>query len=346
MNTESSRSIGTRNASVDCVRYLFSLLVVAFHCRLFTEYSEFFAYVTAQILARLTVPYFFCVAGYYYLKKLHKGEKPFWKYFKRLVSIYAIWSVPYWVIDFFSGDYKDLHTFFKHILVSFFINGSCYHLWFFPAILFCVAVCTLFFRMGLKKLLIPSSLVTFFVGLLCIPYVHAAERLTVVSFITGLPFFTLIRNSIFIGFSFFVSGYLVYRIRSYMFFQKYSGLIFVLSVAVWITELVLLIHFQLSSSLAVTAGMYLLITSLMNLLLEHPLAERNQLGACSRTMADFTYYSHVLVMTILSWIAAELPDSEGLTETPLFILTAILTSVIGFAIWKSDNRILKKLVNG
>jgi len=345
MNKDPSLPKGQRNASIDCFRYLFSLLVVAFHCRLFTEYSEFLAYVTAQILARVTVPYFFCIAGYFYLKKLHEGQNPFRSYFKHILTIYAVWSVPYYLIDILSGEYENLRSFLRHVLRSFFIDGSCYHLWFFPALLFCVAICTLFFRLGLKKLLIPCSLAAYLVGLMCIPYAHAAERIPFVSFLCSLPFFAQLRNVVFIGFSFFVSGYVVLLLRSHAFFRGHSELIFAASAAVWITEIVLLIHYQLCTSLAVTTGMYFLITSLLNLLLQHPLAEKRQLGECLRTMANFTYYSHVLFMTLLGWIAANLAGSGGLTETPLFLLTVILTSVIGFAIWKSDNRFLKKLVN-
>lgn len=78
-----------RNSSIDIFRYICAIMVIAIHTHPFMEISEKCGYVFTQITPRIAVP-FFAAAGYFYIQKLEKNEKPFWMYIKRLLITYFI----------------------------------------------------------------------------------------------------------------------------------------------------------------------------------------------------------------------------------------------------------------
>lgn len=61
---------GIRNNSIDILRYVFAVSVVIFHCECFSEITPLLNYVFAQITARMAVPFFFTVGGYFFCMKL------------------------------------------------------------------------------------------------------------------------------------------------------------------------------------------------------------------------------------------------------------------------------------
>ena len=64
-----------RNNSIDIFRYVCAALVVCTHVKAIADFSEVGNYFFNQIASRITVLYFFAVAGYYYIAGLEKGEK-------------------------------------------------------------------------------------------------------------------------------------------------------------------------------------------------------------------------------------------------------------------------------
>lgn len=133
----------TRNCSVDIFRYICALLITAIHTSLFTDINDGLGYIFTAVLPRIAVPFFMAVAGYFYIKKLEEGKKPFFDYIKRILITYSIWSVIYYISDFISWGHTSIKGYIVNCLMSFFISGSHYHFWFFPALIFSVCAVTL-----------------------------------------------------------------------------------------------------------------------------------------------------------------------------------------------------------
>lgn len=93
----------TRNNSIDIFRLVCAILVVAIHTEPFYDVSENVGMVMTMVLPRIAVPFFFVVAGFFYVKKLNTGKSPFIPYLLRTIMVYFIWSIPYWVIDLVNG---------------------------------------------------------------------------------------------------------------------------------------------------------------------------------------------------------------------------------------------------
>ena len=91
----------TRNSSIDIFRIICAIMVIAIHTHPFEDINGRLSYVFTQVIPRIAVPFFFCVMGYYYLKKLETGEKIFKSYILKYIKIYLIWSVIYLFIALF-----------------------------------------------------------------------------------------------------------------------------------------------------------------------------------------------------------------------------------------------------
>ena len=89
-----------RNPSIDIFRYICAILVIAIHTGPLKEIDPALGYIATDAIPRIGVPFFFIVSGYYYICKLQNGEKPFRRYFNRILVIYSMWSIPYYVIEF------------------------------------------------------------------------------------------------------------------------------------------------------------------------------------------------------------------------------------------------------
>ncbi len=328
--------------SIDLFRYYFAVLIVAGHCGLFINcrWLGFF-------LVRAAVPFFLCVSGYFYLKKLSEGKRGFWKYCSRLLQTYSIWSVPYYVLLFFDWGHDNIRSFLSYMAVSFLFAGSSYHFWFFPALLFSVALSTLFFHLKLQKFLIPCSLIFYGIGVLCCAYARITQQIPFISYLCASPYFSQIRHILFTGFPCFVSGYVVYLLRTKsVFFNNNSVLIQIISVAVWIVEAVAILHFKTYGSLALTFGMYPLVVCMVNTLLLHPMKAARTCAVQLRMIANLTYYSHVLLIAFVTWAAGLFGATQfaNISRFFVFFITVMLAHLIGISIYKSKNRFLLFLV--
>ena len=141
-----------RNNSIDIFRYVCALMVVAIHAHPFCELGVNADFFFSTLLPRIAVPFFFAASGYFYIKKLESGaERCFSQYLKRIVTTYALWSVIYFIFTFCKGGYSALKWFAVSSVYNFFVKGSYYHFWFFPALIISVCLITVFYKMNLKK---------------------------------------------------------------------------------------------------------------------------------------------------------------------------------------------------
>lgn len=141
-----------RNNSIDIFRYVCALMVVAIHAHPFCELGVNADFFFSTLLPRIAVPFFFAASGYFYIKKLESGtERCFSRYLKRIVTTYALWSVIYFIFTFCKGGYSALKWFAVSSVYNFFVKGSYYHFWFFPALIISVCLITVFYKMNLKK---------------------------------------------------------------------------------------------------------------------------------------------------------------------------------------------------
>lgn len=329
-----------RNCSIDIFRYVCAIMVVGIHTWPLSDFSCEAGDIFSNIVPRIAVPFFFAVAGYFYVQKLEKGQNPFFPYVKRLLIPYFIWSVIYNTVDFIAREHSDIKYFLAGCLYRFIVTGTWEHFWFFPALLFAVCATTLVFKAGGKNVLIPFSICLYVIGCLGCSYYKLAVGLPGLGSLFLLPQFDLVRRVLLMGFPFFVCGYLVYRIENRMekpAMDRRLYLVAGVAAAVWLAEIGMVRIFEWENNIILTFGLYPLVVVIMLILLRNPMPTcKNFSGKCA-VLADFTYYSHPLCMEALSLLSFWLLNQE-MPATLMFLLTVAITAMMGLLIHIAEER--------
>ncbi len=133
----------------DWFRPIAALLVVAVHTGPLLSFHTGANYLITDILARLAVPFFFAVSGWFLVPRLRQdGAAALTGFLKKGLLMYGLSTLLYLPVMLYSGYFRqpDLPL---ELLRDLCFNGTFYHLWYFPAVLLgaCV-VCLLVRRLG------------------------------------------------------------------------------------------------------------------------------------------------------------------------------------------------------
>lgn len=298
-------------------------------------------------MPRIGLPFFFAISGYFYIKNLNEGKDVVIKYIKRLLNIYIIWSSVYLGILFIKELLNNINIihFVKKSLIGFFIQGSYEHLWFFPAIIFCVTLTTIFYKMKKLKLLALISLIIYFIGVLFDAYNGLITSISFFNQVYHYSQFGTIRRIFFIGVPFFMLGYFLNILKSKIknISNKKIIMAILIIVLLYIAEIILVVITRVQISITITFMLYPLLASIILLLLNNKTDKFSKVANFSKKCANWLYYSHPLFILLLTTISLKLFHIK-LTQTPTFILTCFISIMCGMVIIKINNKILNKLI--
>ena len=96
---------------LDLFKFLFSIVIVSIHTRLFRDVSETFNWYYLNVFCNLAVPFFFMTSGYLLFGKLKeldiKEQKDkIAKYMGHLLKMYLVWCVlwlPWKILNFYNS---------------------------------------------------------------------------------------------------------------------------------------------------------------------------------------------------------------------------------------------------
>lgn len=334
-----------KNCSIDIFRYVGALMVMCIHIHPFDDISKFWGREFKSMFPRIGVPFFFCVAGYFYIKKLSEGKNSFFPYLKRILTTYVIWSLVYYLIDFMEWGRSDIKGFVRSCLKRFLIDGSHYHFWFFPALIFSVFFATVLFKLHLEKLILPVSIGLYLIGCLGGPYYAYGSRVPVLAALYARDNYTLIRRIYLMGIPFFSAGYLVVLIQNSGLYRKCRSALLIadllVSVVLWRAEIYMVMRARIMKNIYTTPGLYLMLIMLMLVLLRFPMYRCKKAADFCKVAAGFTYYIHPLFI----WMTDQISGRIGFTvsETPRYALIWAVTFALAWCIYKSNNKTLKAI---
>ena len=146
------------------------------------------------------------------------------------------------------------------------------------------------------------------------------------------------------GLPFFSMGYLLQKFRHRT--SKWNnGKLFLAIVSVmvlYLLEIAVVVYCRLQDSIVITLMLYLLVYMLITVLLNNRLPEHKTAAELLRKIANFTYYSHPIVI-LLCGVFGKVTNIK-LTQTPTFVVTWILTFVAGFIIAKINKKWLNQMI--
>ena len=333
--TAGNLGLKQHNAAIDIFRYICALLVLAIHTHPFMELDATLGFVFTHMITRIGVPFFFGVSGYFFTSKLEAGKTALWPYIKRLLLVYGLWTAFYYALDFVQFGRYDLPGFLGKCIIGFIVTGSRGHFWFFPALIYAACFVTLLWRLGLKKLVLPLGIILYAVGAVGVSYCGLMPQLKT---LFRWEHWQTVRRIFFIGFPFFGCGYLVKRLQQYIRKPKTTTLLWGISAVLWLGEIALVKIMNWQWDVATTPFLYVFLATTLLYLLTHPMPQYARQSNCCRVLANFTYYSHPALILGIRFVW------RGIPETPLFLLAAVLCGILGFGIYKWNNKYLNYLV--
>lgn len=113
----------------DVMKLIAALLVVMIHTSPLDSFSKTGDFFVTRIMARIAVPFFFMVSGFFLLAEW-KQEKVI-QFLKKTLYIYIVAIVLYFPIGWYTGKFEGLSLLEWGRLLVF--DGTFYHLWYLPA---------------------------------------------------------------------------------------------------------------------------------------------------------------------------------------------------------------------
>lgn len=187
-----------RIKSWDAFKWLAAFLVVAIHTSPLESIWPYGDFLLTRIAARLAVPFFFMLTGYFTVQ-VKKTEKKLLLLYLGVTCLY----LPVQIYKYMGGE-----TFTAgRILKDIFFDGTFYHLWYLPACMLGLALMTLFLKCG-KENAVAISLLLYVIGLLGDSYFGLVRLSPVLSKVYDGMFtcFSYTRNGIFMAPLFLLLG--------------------------------------------------------------------------------------------------------------------------------------------
>lgn len=138
--------------NLDLTKFLCSMLIIVIHTSPLEQISQTANFFFKDILARAAVPLFFACSGFLLFSKMQweegrikncsENRTKLFRLLKRVAKLYCVWSFVY-VIWNLPGWYRSGWwgiALVKDVMVSFFVRGGHYHLWYLLALLYAVPI--------------------------------------------------------------------------------------------------------------------------------------------------------------------------------------------------------------
>lgn len=315
-----------RNNSIDIFRFICAILVLMAH----TNPTEDKVYFIEEIIVRIAVPFFFVTSGYFYLSKLQSNSKnAFSKQIKSLLKIYVTWSFIYLAKDLILAVYNgnSIVNVLIDFVKNFFINGSSYQFWFFPALFFATITATLFYKIGHLKILAYGSIFIYIIGLFGTSYFGIGTEIPLLSSFVNFHYFYVIRRLCLLSVPLFMMGYFIPAIMKKF---KINWIHIIMIFIPFVAEIALVNYFSLNRDIIITIFLYPLTAVVFITLMNNPMPNFNRCGAFCKKMSDFIYCVHPINITVFALMKKGL--NFDCINLWLFIFT-LLTSVLEGIIW-------------
>ncbi len=207
---------------LDYFRILAAFLIVAIHTFPLTSLNSTADLVFTRIIARIAVPFFFMITGFFLLSGYVKGapasiygSQPrlktdttsLKKFFSKIGNLYGIAILIYLPVNLYSGYFNQSHLAVT-VMRDVAFNGTFYHLWYLPAAILGVGFVYVLFRNLNGKTVILFSSLLYLIGLMGDSYYGITAGVPWLKAFYGLLFqiFDYTRNGIFYAPVFLVMG--------------------------------------------------------------------------------------------------------------------------------------------
>lgn len=316
--------------SADFWRFMVSFLVVAIHISPFEKINGDLDFFFTAVLGRVAVPLFLMISGYYVIDKALENKKALIDYTRKIFKQYLFCVILYLPLNIYMGEFKGFEpSRILYILKDFFIDGTFYHLWYFPALILGIWICFWAVKsFGVEKALLVTALL-YLAGLLGDSYYGLINGNEIISGIYGGIFavFDYTRNGLFYTPVFLCLGYFV-KIgkRTGRYDLMYGFLMFLLMSA----EGMILHRFRVQRH----TSMYLFLIPLMFFIFRVIMSRNDGQDKRLRSMGTGIYIFHPMIIVGVRF-AAKLAGVEKVfvgNNMVLYLTVCVVSAGVAWAV--------------
>ncbi len=192
-----------RNAAIEYLKLILSIMVVGIHTHLFHEISPYLSYIFVNGIFRMAVPIFFIINGFYFYYSISK--RGFYLWFKRMFLLYLVWMVVY-LPYYFSEDISSINS------LLYFLFKFClgfHHLWYLIGSI--GAACIIQIVKKHSDFFILGFAISMFLIGAALQYMHVYSHFDSILVSSVIGSSNSFRNFVFFGFPMFGIGYCARR---------------------------------------------------------------------------------------------------------------------------------------
>lgn len=312
-----------KKLSLDSYRFVAALLVVAIHIYPLTSIGENVDFMFSRVFCRIAVPFFLMITGYFVLPKVFEDKEVLKKYIVKIAKVYAISILIFLPLNFYNHYFSNSNLLI--ILKDIFLNGTFYHLWYFPALLLGILITYHLLKIKNKTLKIGSFLLLYVLGLLGDSYYGLTQNIPALNTIYGYLFqiFNYTRNGLFYVPIFLGIGYLVATEKKKANTSIYLSFLFL---GLMLVEGMTLHYFDLQRH----SSMYLFLIPLSYYLFHYLIENTRGSDKKIRNLSTWIYILHPFFIVVIRLFAKILHLENLMVENSMIHYILVVLATISF----------------
>lgn len=320
-----------KKINLDTYRIIAALLIIGIHTYPFTSISKNLDFIFTHVIFRIAVPFFLMLTGYFVLPTIIKDKEKLKKYTKKILKIYIISIIIYIPINIYGGLLKEINII--EIFKMIFINGTMYHLWYFPGLIMGIWLTYYIIKKTNKKNTLLILILLYIIGLLGDSYYELTEQIHFLKNIYKIIFiiFDYTRNGIFYVPIFLYLGYIT-KEKTNTTKIKNNIILTIIFLILMILEGITLYYFEIQKH----DSMYAFLPLLMYNLFLTITYKNNTQNKKLRNISTIIYIIHPLFIIITRLIGKILNIEKILIENSIvhYITVSLLSITFSITIIK------------
>lgn len=317
----------TSKISIDKFRILAAILIIAIHIFPLASINETLDYIFTHVVCRIGVPFFLIVTGYFVLPKALEDKNKLIKYTLKIIKVYAMCIVIYLPINLYAGQLKDITIIeaIKNVL----INGTFYHLWYFPAVILGVWLTYFLIKKFNKKIIGIVVSILYIIGIFGDSYFGISQKFAITSNlykgIFKIADYT--RNGLFFAPIFLYLGYNFNNTKNKI-SQNKSAIFAIISMFFMIFEGLTLKYFNIQKH----DSMYFMLVPTMFFLFNTLVQNNNENNKKLRNISTIIYIIHPMFIILIRGVAKVIKLENIMIDNSLINYIVVVISSVIFSV--------------
>lgn len=312
---------------VDKLRLIASILIIAIHIYPLASINENLDFIFTHVICRIGVPIFLMITGFFVLPGAIKDRKRLIEYTKKIVEVYIISMIIYFPVNIYAGKLKGIGII--GILKEIFINGTFYHLWYFPALILGIWI-TYFLIKNIKENKVRIIVILLYViGLFGDSYYGLTEKLEITKNIYNIIFniFEYTRNGLFYVPIFIYLGYMIQH-TNLKINKKQNIIYIIITLILMVIEGLILHQFKLQRH----DSMYIMLIPLMILIFNLIMQNKGENNKKLRSISTTIYIMHPIFIILIRGVAKVVHLQNIMIDNSVINYILVVISTVIFSI--------------